>query len=350
MASEEGKPWYKKPLVLISISAGAVGLAGLGYWVYTKYRSGQNERTSGKSEDSFDSGSPNQAPKLPSPDFSTSLPSPSIPVSTGFPIQKGSRGEYVRNLQNALLNKFGASVLPKWGADGIWGSELTKALTDKGLNTVIDNATYQNYITGNFGSSSNSNPSQPKTTANTSFVTDVIKSVIPSWVTDPNIKIGFQLFDAAKAKNISTTLSLLAKLKNTNDYSSASQGFQMRPYEPPFRTYTLVTGLLDAFKASTDSKSKLRAEFRRIGLKEHVKNSDPVNYDSTWTLSGLGVTSKNVRTTMKAIITDGFNIRVEIPAKTVVGRWVSSGNGYTRFRTFDGRAMYVRTNAVLLVE
>lgn len=346
MAGEEKKPWYKRPLVLVSIGAGFIGLSGLGYWIYTRSRNAKGERI-GKPDEGFDASgeSPN---KLPAPDFSAPVPT-LPPVSTGFPIQKGSRGEYVRNLQNALINKYGASILPKWGADGQWGSELTAALTGKGLKTVIDNPTYTNYVTGNFGSSSSANVNAP-TTSSTSVVKDIVKSIIPSWVTDPNIKIGYQLFDAAKAKNITTTLQLLAKLRNTNDYSSASQGFQMRPYEPPFRTYTLVTGLLDAFKSSADSKAKIRAEFRRMGLKERVTNSDPANYDSTWSLSGLGAASKNVRTTMRAIITDGFNIRVEIPARTLLGSWVSSGNGYTRFRTFDGRAMYVRTNAVVLVD
>lgn len=345
MGSDGTKPWYKKPLVLISISAGAVGLAGLGYWVYTKYRNSAGDSSTAKSNESFDSESGIPSPKLPTPNFQST--SANLPATSGFPLQKGSRGEHVRNLQNALIQKYGAALLPNWGADGVWGSELTNALNAKGLKTVIDNATYQNYITGNFGSASSSVPSKP---TGSSSVTNVIKAVIPSWVTDPNIKTGFMLFDAAKTKNLAASIALLSKLKNTNDYSSASQGFQMRPYEPPFRTYTLVTGMLDAFKDSAPAKAKIRAEFRRMGLKENVTNSDPNNYQSTWSLSGVGVIAKNVRTTMKAIITDGFNIRVEIPAKTVLGVWLSSGNGYTRFRTFDGRAMYVRTNAIVLTD
>ena len=348
MASEEKKPWYKKPLVLVSIGAGFIGLSGLGYYLYTRAKN-SSERSSGKPADSFDSiTSEGSANRLPAPDFSAPAPS-YTPTASGFPLQKGSRGELVKNLQTALMNKYGASILPKWGADGVWGSELTTALQSKGLKTVIDNTTYTDYVMGSFGSSKT--PSAPnQTTSNNSFIKDVVKSVLPPSVTDPNIKVGFQLFDTAKAKSITATLQLLRRLNNVNDYSSASQGFQMRPYEPPFRTYTLVTGLLDAFKDSTASKSKIRAEFKRMGLKETVKNSDPNNYDSTWSLSGLGAASKNLQTTMRAIITDGFNIRVEVPARTVVGRWISSGNGYTRFRTFDGRAMYVRTNAIVLVD
>jgi hypothetical protein len=51
---------------------------------------------------------------------------------------------------------------------------------------------------------------------------------------------------------------------------------------------------------------------------------------------------------MNAIITDGFNIRVAVPARTLIGRRLSSGNGFTRVLTFDGRIIYVRTNAIML--
>ncbi|MDQ3110520.1 MAG: hypothetical protein M3R17_11555 [Bacteroidota bacterium] len=57
MANEEKKPWYKRPLVLISVAAGAIGFGGLGFWVYKKsQRSAEddNNRT-GKTGNNFDS-------------------------------------------------------------------------------------------------------------------------------------------------------------------------------------------------------------------------------------------------------------------------------------------------------
>lgn len=346
MANEEKKPWYKRPLVLVSIGTGFVGLVAGGYWLYKRSQSNSSNNGGGKSNggDEFDQAAGRQAPELPAPSYS-----PPVTTSSSFPLKKGSRGEMVKNLQTAIIQKYGATALPKYGADGDWGGETQKFFdAHPELKSVIDNTTYTDYITGNFGSKSSTTSPPPKTTASSSIVTDLVKSVIPSWVTDPYIKVGWQLFDAAKANNITTTITLLQQLKNVNDYSSASQGFQLRPYEPPFRKYTLVTGLLDAFKAFADSKSKIRDQFRRMGLKETVKNSDPATYDSTWALSGIDSTFRKVATKMKAIITDGFNIRVEIPARTLIGNWLSSGNGYTRFRTFDGRTMYVRTNAIVL--
>jgi hypothetical protein len=352
MANEEKKPWYKRPLVLVAIGSGFVGLSGLGIWLYKRSQNSggdANSRT-GKTGDDFDSQSGSQPPALPSPDYTKEAPSYSSSTTTSnFPIKKGSRGEFVKNLQNALIQKYGASVLPKYGADGVWGSELTKALTDNKLKTVIDNTTYTDYVTGNFNSQpSTIDPS--KTTASSGIVTKVFNSIIPSWVTNPSLKIGWQLFDAAKAKNIDATITLLKQIANVNDYGTASQGFQLRPYQLiPLHRFTLVSGLFDAFSDSQDKKNKIREQLRRMGLVEHVKNSDAANYDSSWTLSGLGSVLKNVRTKMKAIITDGFNIRMEIPPHTLLGRWLSSGNGYTRFRSFDGRTLYIRSNAIQLV-
>ncbi len=348
MANEEKKPWYKRPLVLVSIGTGFLGLAAGGIFLYKKLKGdgGENVRI-GKSDggDNFDQATGKQAPQLPPP------PSYSPPTTTtsSFPLKKGSRGEMVKNLQNAIIQKYGATAFPKYGADGDRGNETQKFFdSHPELKSVIDNTTYTDYITGNFGAQSSPSQAPPKTTAPNSFVTDLIKSTIPAAITNPYIKVGWQLFDAAKAKNIQATIALLQKLNTVNDYSSASQGFQLRPYELPLRRYTLVSGLFDAFKSSPDNKTKIREQLRRMGLKETVKNSDPVNYDSSWALSGIGSIYKNVRSKMKAIITDGFNIRVEIPPRTLLGSWLSSGNGYTRFRTFDGRTMYVRSNAIVL--
>lgn len=349
MANEQKKQWFKKPLVWLGIGSGVAVLVTGGLIIYKKMKGNADEKGSGKagSMDDFDQAASRQNAELPAPSYSTSVTT----TSTAFPLKKGSRGEMVRNLQNAILQKYGASALPKYGADGDWGSETQKFFdAHPELKSVIDNTTYTDYITGNFTGSKSSGTSNPppKTTASSSFVTDLIKSVIPSSITDPYIKVGWQLFDAAKAKNIVATITLLQKLNNVNDYSSASQGFQMRPYELPLRRYTLVSGLLDAFKDSTDNKAKIREQFRRFGLKETVKNSDPASYDSTWALSGPGSELRKIYTKMNAIITDGFNIRLEIPAHTLIGRWLSSGNGYTRFRSFDGRTLYVRTNAIQL--
>jgi hypothetical protein len=49
-----------------------------------------------------------------------------------FPLQKGSNGDKVKELQNAIMVK-NANLLPKFGADGDFGSE-TEAAVVKLLN------------------------------------------------------------------------------------------------------------------------------------------------------------------------------------------------------------------------
>lgn len=338
--------WY----VLTGIAvAGTAVVAGLGYYVLKpkKQNDEGDPQTRFTGEDD------------PTPEVSVRYTAPQTnpaPLSTSFPLKRGSRGEFVKNLQNALIQKYGAAILPKWGADGSWGSEMETALSSKGLKTSIDQTTYTDYITGNFDGSS-ANTSSPKTTAST-ISNDIKNLLVPTWIVDPKVAIGYKIFDTAKSKNLQNTISLLRSLTSVTDYTSASQGFQLRPWKAEVSTswigvpsvtaarYTLVTGLLDAFTAQSD-KNLLRTEFRRIGLKETIKNSNPSTYDSTWSLSGLGKANRNVRTTMRALISDGFNIRVEVPARTLLGQWLSSGNGYTRFRTPDGRDLYVRSNAIV---
>ncbi|MBI3136044.1 MAG: hypothetical protein HYZ14_15310 [Bacteroidetes bacterium] len=57
--------------------------------------------------------------------------------SAGFPLKRGSRGEWVKKIQQLLIQKYGSSILPKYGADGTWGSEMETALINKGLPNQI---------------------------------------------------------------------------------------------------------------------------------------------------------------------------------------------------------------------
>lgn len=64
-----------------------------------------------------------------------------LPASTNtgmsciFPLQKGSTGPCVKQLQLALIGKYGASILPKYGADSSWGTETDGAV--KGLTGSV---------------------------------------------------------------------------------------------------------------------------------------------------------------------------------------------------------------------
>lgn len=64
-----------------------------------------------------------------------------------FPIQKGSRGAFVKSIQKALIAKFGKGVLPKFGADGQWGSEMQTAMKRLKLPTSISAELFQKILT-----------------------------------------------------------------------------------------------------------------------------------------------------------------------------------------------------------
>lgn len=76
-------------------------------------------------------------------------------VPSGFPLQVGSRGDLVKKLQSAMVKYYGKGdvkkVLPRYGVDGIFGSETKKAvMTNMGgdgkvtvimYNVLLDAAT-----------------------------------------------------------------------------------------------------------------------------------------------------------------------------------------------------------------
>ena len=77
-----------------------------------------------------------QQPEEPKPIGQTSRPSAT--VNPNFPMKKGSKGENVKALQNMIL-MIDKSLLPKFGADGDFGSE-TEAAVQKLLNKKsVDN-------------------------------------------------------------------------------------------------------------------------------------------------------------------------------------------------------------------
>jgi peptidoglycan hydrolase-like protein with peptidoglycan-binding domain len=63
-----------------------------------------------------------------------------------FPLKRGSKGNRVTQLQNALVKKYGASILPKYGVDGMFGKEVEAALVRAKLPTSINESTYNSFV------------------------------------------------------------------------------------------------------------------------------------------------------------------------------------------------------------
>ena len=100
------------------VIAGALALAGV-YFIYKYFQPKKKEAA---------------APAEPTP---TPTPLP-LPIS-GFPLKKGSKGNAVKSLQQLLL-KIDSKILPKYGADGDFGSETEAALKAQTGKTTCTSA------------------------------------------------------------------------------------------------------------------------------------------------------------------------------------------------------------------
>lgn len=216
-----------------------------------------------------------------------------------FPLKKGSKGETVRKLQEALITKYGAQTLPKYGADADFGTETVNALIKLGLPTSITQSTF-----------------------------NVIVQDIPS--ANP-VSIGKELYSAATSKDFNKVLTLLKKLKSVDDYSAAGEQFKQNRINGVRQT--IVNGLLNTFTTASQ-KEKIKFEFLRIGLQ----------FDgSKWSLSGID--GLPIVTTIATSVWVSARQSVTVPARTVLGNEISRRLDYTLFEN-KGKYFLVQSKHV----
>ena len=224
--------------------------------------------------------------------------STSVLPKSDFPLKKGSKGENVRLLQEALIAKYGKTILPKYGSDGDFGTETLNALKKAGLPSSI---------------------------------TERIFNVLTQSSKIDKSTLGKDLYNATIAKDFNKAISLLKAMSNTQDYSAANEVF--KTYRINGVRQTIVNGLLSSF-TSTDQKEKIKLEFLRMGLQ----------FDgSKWSLSGFDGRSivTNQSTTVWINATEG----ISVPARMVLGMEVSRRLGYTLFEN-KGKYFLVTTKSV----
>lgn len=210
-----------------------------------------------------------------------------------FPLHKGSKGEKVRQLQEALMAKYGKSILPKYGSDGDFGSETAMALKKAGLPTSIDASTF---------------------------------NVLVAITASPTDSFGKNLYMATLAKDFNSALTILKKITSTDDYTTANEEF--KTYRIAGVRQTIVNGLLNTF-TSDSQKQQIKFELLRIGLQ----------YDgSKWSLSGLG--GVPIITNRPSVIWVSQSEKKSVPANVVLGNEVSKKQGFTLFEN-QGRHFLV---------
>lgn len=286
-----------KSIMLTTLAVGAAGILGYLGWQYYRKRKASKEAANtdlktilqpGTTEAIYPYTDSTATPAY-VPPASSSVSSGSkttTTTSSGFPLKRGSKGSLVKALQQALISKYGVSALPRYGADGDFGTETANALKKAGLPATVDESTYYVLTQGSAGA------------------------------IDANA-LAMKLLDAAAKRDFATAMSNLKKLSTKEDYSKVSSVFSQ--YRLGTVRKTLVNGLLDAF-TSEDQKQQIRYEFIRIGLK----------FDgSKWSLSGFD--GRPVVTVEPTNVWLNATESVSVPAMMVLGAEVSRKLDYTLF-------------------
>lgn len=275
----------KRKAVLIGIGIAATGIAGYFGWQYLQRR--KQEQPS-EDTDFYVDNTP--TPSTPQTGTRTTPPR----ASDNFPLKKGSRGPNVKALQEALIAGYGASILPKYGADGDFGSETEAALKKLNLPASVDQSTLNILAAG-------SAPDAEKLAA--------------------------ELYQAASTKNFNGAIASLSKIRSTQEYSAVSSIFQEK-YRIGLVRKTLVNAMLDTFTEETQ-KQQIRLSFSRMGL---------VYDGSKWSLSGLGGFS--LITTQPTKVWVDAQTPINVPGMLVLGPEVERRGSYCAFEN-SGRTFLV---------
>lgn len=287
-AKQVAAPDKKKKALMIGFGVAALGAITYFGWQYWQKRKAQSEQTL-----------PDPLPDVPVTPTKKKTSKPATSRNDSFPLKKGSKGENVKALQQALIDKYGKSILPKYGADGDFGSEMVAALKKAGLPEQVTESTF-NVITS-------------------------------ASALDPK-KAAMDLYKAASSKDFAKAIDALKQLKNVNDYKAVSPHFLNYRIGGNVRQ-TIVTGLTNTF-SKPEQKDQLRMEFLRMGL----------NYDGNkWSLSGID--SPAIITTIPTLVWKDKQTSIQVPASMVLGREISRKAGYVLFEN-SGQHFLVTASAI----
>lgn len=296
-------------IVLTTLTIGAAGVVGyLGLQLWKKHKAAKAANL----DNELDKIQPTPVKETKLPPITPINPKPYTPPTdthTGggsssrnddFPLKKGSKGEMVRQMQQALIEKYGSSILPKYGADGDFGSETVAALKKKGLPTIVTESAFNVLTQGSDGSSG-------------------------------NYPLAEQLHKAAESKSFSSVISLLKKIGNKDQYQQVSNSFmQMRLNGV---RQTLVNGLLSSFHDESQ-KQQIRMEFIRMGLQYRNNKFSLSGFD------GKPLVTKNTATVWVSPTES-----IQVPALMVIGNEVTTKLDYTLFEN-NGKYYLIKTEAV----
>ncbi len=293
----------KRKTILVGMGVAVASVLGYFGWQYWRKKKIQDMDTTMVDE--------------PSP---TKKPSNPVTRNDKFPLKRGSRGQNVKMLQQALMAKHGAGILPKYGADGDFGSETAEALKKLNLPASIDQATLQ-LIAAPSGVKPPVNPLTPGATTPPASLLNAKQ-------------VASEIYQSILRRDINAAIAALKKLSSTTDYSAVSTAFQS--YRVNGVKQTLVNGLLNTFKDAAQ-KSRIQAEFTRMGLR----------FDgSKWSLSGIaGLT---LITTAPTVVWKDQNTPVQVAQRTVLGKEITRRNQHVVFENGGNKFLVKESDVTYL--
>ena len=296
----------KKKIILIGLGVSALGV--LGYLGWQKFFKGKSDNNSDSDVDSTDYSS--KSDSSPTPSYSAPTPKPTYkpkpkptpkkPESNdNFPLMAGSKGYRVTALQKALIGKYSKSILPKFGADGMFGKELEDALISKGLPKTVDENLY---------------------------------NVLVKTRTFDARSIAQNMHNYIYNRKIDPVLTNLKKMRNTDDYNAVNDNFKMMIFEGVRNT--LVNALMKKFTGA--NKQKIQVQLLRMGLK----------FDGDkWSLSGFEPV-RRVVTVEPCKIWKDSTTSITVPANIFLGFEVANRQGFCLFESPHKQKFLIKNESI----
>lgn len=296
----------KKKIILIGLGVSALGV--LGYLGWQKFFKDKAENNSDTDSDSNDY--PQKSDYTPSPSSNNSTPrpkptykpkpTPKKPESDdNFPLMSGSKGYRVTALQKALIGKYSKKILPKFGADGMFGKELEDALISKGLPKTVDENLY---------------------------------NVLVKARTFDARSISQNLHNYIYNRKIEPVLTNLKKMRNTDDYNAVNDNFKMMIFEGVRNT--LVNALMKKFTGG--NKQKIQLQLLRMGLKFDGEK---------WSLSGFDPI-KRIVTVEPCKIWKDSKTSITVPANIFLGFEIANREGFCLFESPHNQNFLIKNESI----
>jgi hypothetical protein len=286
-----------------AVATGVLSYFGLQYWNKNKEADGETK----SSAPEFTANAKRKTTATPKADTTKAKPGGKAATASktsatpgdSFPLKKGSKGDAVKAVQEAIISKYGKNYLPK-GADGIFGNELQAALKKLNLPATIDQTTY---------------------------------NVLVQKKDLDAVGIAKALFTAAGKKDYNTISKLLKGINSVKDYTAVNEVF--KNYFLRGVRQTLVNGILGTF-SNEKQKEAIRLAFVNIGLKYDGKK---------WALAGIAEDQPLLITTKPTKVWRNPRTSVTVPANMVLGKEVAKRKGHTMFES-EGGYFIVNSNDI----